>query len=429
MIETRKIISSERVNLFEPNVYIELLAQISGKPAVGGIETAIRAAFNANEATMSKIVLERDGTAFYENIQESGCKIFVANKDWQEVLRENEKIPFNLKQGELMRIFIMPAEKNISLLIMAHHLVGDGKSITYFVEDIMKALAGEELQYKPLRLVTKDYFGKESRLPLLLRLYPNGFNKKWRKNGRNFNWEDYYKIHETYWKNRNSQVIYENLSYSEIDKIKSNAREIGITVNSYITTAFLMTDTKNSVVGFAVNARTDSNRSMSNQTTGIKIEQKYLHDLSFAENAKLVHKKIYQKLSKPAKKNFVLQFMPLLNPSLIDSVLLNKYGLYQNIISEKLTRIMGYSNDTLRHIGITNLTKLDIAADYGEYRIENILFIPPVVSYAKRIMGICTTESGMTISYHLMSDMNEKVECEFFGRAIQNIRERNKDIV
>lgn len=35
-------------------------------------------------------------------------------------------------------------------MIMAHHLVGDGKSIIYFVKDIMNALADITLTYKPL---------------------------------------------------------------------------------------------------------------------------------------------------------------------------------------------------------------------------------------------------------------------------------------
>ena len=51
-------IVSERPNLFEPNVYITVYVEFAGKVCPHKLSAAVKQAFEANEATMSKIVLE-----------------------------------------------------------------------------------------------------------------------------------------------------------------------------------------------------------------------------------------------------------------------------------------------------------------------------------------------------------------------------------
>jgi hypothetical protein len=421
----KNCISSERANLFEPNVYIQLFAQISGNPAADDLIQAVKTAFLNNEATMSKIVLTKDGTAFYEKMQDSGCNISISHKSWKEIIKENEKATFNIHQGELVRAFIIPSDENVSLLIMAHHLAGDGKSMVYFLEDVLKALAGEELEYKPLRLMGDQDFSQDSNIPFLFKMYANRFNRKWNKGSRVFYWEDYYTVHEFYWKNHCSQIVYETFSAEEMSAIKLCAKEMNVTINSYIITAFLKADINNNNIGIAVDARTDNNHSMSNQVTGINVKHKYSNKKSFEENAKTVHQKVYKKLQKPAMKFFVLRFIPLFKPTLIDSVLLYIYKLYNNRTTMQLAKVMGYEGKEMRDLGITNLAKLDIDNKYGSYKIEKILFVAPAVSYGKRIISVSTLENEMTNVYRFMHTDNEAKEQEFFVKAIQNIRNPN----
>lgn len=112
-------IITERPNLFEPNIYINFYVELSGIYNAADLENAVKSAYSANEATMSKVVLRSDGVAYYEKITQSRCSVEITQDDWQEIIKVNEKIPFKLEQGELIRCFIIPAEEKISLLIMA----------------------------------------------------------------------------------------------------------------------------------------------------------------------------------------------------------------------------------------------------------------------------------------------------------------------
>lgn len=411
-------IYSERADLFDPNIYITFYVKVTGNPKTDALVRAVKEAFLANEATMSKVVLGEDGPARYERMEESGCRVSVTEKDWKTIVIENEKKEFRIDEGELLRVFVISSHQEKELLIIAHHLAGDGKSISYFLEDTMRALAGEKLEFKPLNLIKDDSFPENSKLPFFYRLYAKGFNRKWNKNGCNFNWDAYKEIHKTYWTYRSSNIIYRNFSPQEVDALRKKSKRAGVSVNSYIAAAFLGANPDNGCIGMPVDIRKDHNRSMSNQASGISVDYHYSPKLSFEENAKIVHKKVHRKLDRPVMRWFILRFLPLFEPSLLDSVLFAAYDLYQNRTSLKLAKILGYKGEKTRELGITNLGILDIPHIYGDYGLKDLLFIPPVVSYAKHIIGVVTMADGMRVSYHFMSDSDKEAEQQFFEKAM-----------
>ncbi len=419
----KNYILTERPNLFEPNDYINFLVEIEGSPSADELMSAVKAAFAANEATMSKVVLESEGSAFYEKLSESGCKVSVSGGDWREIVRENEKVPFAIERGEMVRVFVIQNSEEISLLIMSHHLAGDGKSMVCFIEDIMRALSGEKLEYKPMNLVTRESMPKQSKLPFAVRVYANSFNKKWNRAPKYFTWDDYYNVHGKYWSEHDSQIICEYFSEDETAKIKTRAKSAGVSVNSFIASAFLKENRNKGSLGIPVSVRLDSDRSMSNQTSGISVKYTYSDKKSFDKNSRALHKIIQKKLRSPVMKYFVLQFMSVISQSLTDAVLLYAHGLYNTKLVAKFAGVMGYVGSSKREVGITNLTTIDIPTQYAEYSIKNITFVPPAVSYARNIIGVSTVNGKMTITYHLMSNRNKRWHSDFFSRGIMNLRQ------
>lgn len=387
----------ERPNLFEPNVYISVCVEMSGKFSTNNLIAAIKSAYEANEATMSKIVLKQD-CCYYEKLSVTGCKIEIIKDDWLEVVKRKEKEVFSIDKGELVRTFIIPLKDKAQILIMAHHLVGDGKSVIYFVKDIMNALSGKPLTYKPLTLATKESLPRKG-LSLSAKFFSRYCKYKWKT--RTFSWQDYYDLHDSYWQNNTSDICYEILSAEKTQTIIEQSKQIGCSVNSFLVTEFLRKFQKRCEIGIPVSIRQNQNESMSNLVSGIKINHKYNDKKSFPENALRVHRKINQVLCK--KKFFVLLFLSEFPATLIDAVLLNKYKLYSNSLAQKTAEIMGYSETKVRDLGISNLGILDIPALYEFCKIENIIFVPPAVSYSHNVIGVSTINGRMTISYHGMA--------------------------
>lgn len=390
-----KEILTERTNLFEPNVYIAMCVELTGKICPHQLTAAIKEAYIANEATMSRIVLEQ-GTAYYEKLSVSGCKTMITDKNWIELVRENEKLPFEIDKGELVRTFIIPADTDTQIMIMAHHLAGDGKSIIYLIKDIMNALAQNPLTYKPLTLLNRNSF-EHTRLSVSAKLFVHYCKRKWKKGY--FTWQDYYNLHNKYWETTCSDIQYETLSVSETEQIIERARQIGCSVNSYLVTMFLQKHQKKCEVGIPVSIRESNNEAMSNLTSGIRIYHLFNTKKTFAENAIQVDAKIKRELQK--KRVSVLKLLAELPMTLIDAVLLSTHDCYSDPFAKQTAKIMGYVGK-IRDLGITNLTVIDIPVLYGDYKIKNIIFVPPAVSYSQNIIGISTVNGKMTFSFHNM---------------------------
>lgn len=287
----KKYIRTERPNLFEPNVYISMVVKFSGTVTKNALHQAIKATYSANEATMSQIVLEENGDAYYIKREKSGCMVFFDNRNWGEIIREQEKTPFSLNTGELVRAFIISEEKEVTLLVMAHHLAGDGKSILILVRDIADSLSGKPLTYKPMQIIDKPYLSMKAKLPLSVILAVKNANRKWRRTGKVFTWDDYYDLHNEYWKNHSSDIEIKSYSANEL---KSRCKN-GITLNSYLITELLRESPEIRKIGVPISIRENS-RGMSNLTSGIEIKYRYKQDRSFEENLIRVHKKLYSKL-------------------------------------------------------------------------------------------------------------------------------------
>ena len=394
----KNAISSERPNLFEPNVYISMVVTLSGMITKEELAAAVEKAYAHNEATMSNIVLEKNGEAYYETRNTSGCKVFFDQRNWQEILKESEKKPFALKEGELVRTYITTGTQETILFLLAHHLVGDGKSILVLIQDIVDALEGKALEYKPMVLMDRNYLTQRAKLPLVVRWFVHKINRDWKRNEEVFTWEDYYSIHNRYWASHSSEIITKTYSAKEW---KDTAVRSGVTLNSYLTAKLLQEYPESKVIGIPVSIR-EENHAMSNQTSGTAIRHQYAPERPLKENAEQIQKKLRKKIATPDRKFFVLLFLTQLIPTLIDSVLLYTHGCCKNIVSQKMADMMGYTGKNGRDLGITNLMKMEIAGEFERFRITDILFIPPKISYAKQVVGVATFEDKLNIIYHHM---------------------------
>ncbi len=394
----KKYIRSERANLFEPNVYIGLIVKLSGDIESKEIEQAVYAAYQANEATMCKVVLEDNGCAYYEKMERSGCKFYADVHPWKELLCQSEKSPFALKEGELVRIFLTKESNQLVLLIHAHHLVGDGQSVLILLKDIVSRLNSEPITYKPMLSIDRNFLEKRAGLPIVAKLFINRINQKWKKNKKCFNWDDYDAIHEKYWRKYVSEIEWKTYHMKEL-RVRCPK---SITMNSFMITELLRECPECEVVGIPVSIREDVG--MSNQTSGIAIKCQYKFQKTLEANADRIHKTIYRKLKNKHKKYFILLFMERLCPSLIDAVLLQSHGCFQHKLTERLAKIMGYMGDGGRDLGITNLNKIDIPNRCDKLIVEDILFIPPKVSYTKNVIGISTYNHRLTVCYHKMEN-------------------------
>lgn len=393
-------IETERGDLFDVNMMIAISVTIVGGASREQLELAFKNAVDSHEILNTRVTIDNSGEAYYETGDGMGNGLYYTDKNISELIREQEKIRFRIEQGEFIRLFVSKdwGEK-LQLHFLMHHLGGDGKSLCYFIESFLRSLSGEKLSNNKMALLNRDSLPGDSRLPFLVKKYAGKYNRKWKKEKQVFDFVDMDHAYTEFWNRHQTEIEFYQVEEDDLLKLLKDCHNHDIGFTSYFIAKEIEACVSTQDIGLAVDGRTDGNRFMGNQATGISVRYQYNHSKSVLENAIKIDCKMKKKLSSNRLKYFILRFMAEFEPSLIDAVSLEFAGVFHGKTSQRLARLLGYGKKT-RDLSITNLTVLDIPVDYGDYHLESMWFIPPVVSYAKDVIGIVTVNNRMYVARH-----------------------------
>lgn len=73
---------------------------------------------------------------------------------WQRETEQELLTPFDSTEAPLLRAVLMKKENRSAILLVVHHSIADGMSISFLMRDLFESLAGKEL--KPLKLIRQE---------------------------------------------------------------------------------------------------------------------------------------------------------------------------------------------------------------------------------------------------------------------------------
>lgn len=386
----------ERYFLFEPNVYMNIIFTVDGGATPEQLMEAVRKAYTQNQTTMSKAVLDEKGDLYLEEMEETGCHVYIDSRDWREIRYEQERIPFRINEGEFLRAFIIPKGESSEIYLMSHHMMCDGAGLFFVLEDIMNNLAGNEVEYKPTVVLKKEKVRRKGDLVFKQRFLLGLINKKWNKEKRIFTWDDYYKIHETYWKNRKSSVDFTVIEGEELEALMKECKDLKVTVNSYLVARALKDYPQYRNLGMPISLR-NGERSVSNLVASLSVLFDYDRSKSFQENAVALDQIVRPMLKSERTRYHTPQFLAIMEPTLMDASLMYQYMGFENEMAKTMAKLVGYFGERYTDLGLTNMKIVDIPTEYGDYKISSIIGCPPSISSADKVLGVFTFNGKMTI--------------------------------
>lgn len=415
-------INKERMWVFSPVYGVVMKVDIKGDMNEHQLKDAIINAVNHYEVLQQKIVIDPDGSAYFDTTEDRILVLEKMNKSWKEIITEQEKVPFAFHKGELIRFFYDITDNGATVLIIGHHLAGDGISFMYLIQDIMFSLEGIEVKDKSIHLYNMENLPRESKLRPPISWLLKSMNRKWKKTGKIFDFNDFSDMFESYWNNHDTMIGTYYFEQDDYNRLLTYSKENQITVNSIITTALIRSAEETCDVGMAASVREKDNTSMGNYATGISVKYQYNNKCDFITNAKKVQQLIYQKLNDPKKKYFLLQFMGNMEPTLIDAIYFEALSDYSNKTSKLFSNMFGY-NGNPKGLSITNLTKAPIKTQYNSYEITDCIFVPPLILNAKRLIGVVSLRNKMILSLHIQKDMEAERNCKIFTQAMDYLKD------
>lgn len=388
----------ERTFLFDPNVYMSVLMTLEGDVKTEELCEAVKKAYTKNAMMMSKAVLDEKGTFYMEEMDETGCKVFVDNRDWQEILHENECKPFRINEGELVRTFIIPKGKQTDIFFMIHHITCDGNGIFIFAEDVLNILQGKEVKYRTSNVMTKKDAIKKGNLSFLEKLGLKKLSEKWCEEEKAvFGWDTYYKIHETFWKEHKTELSLTEVDNDELNEIKETCKKHGATVNSYMVTKFMKDYQGRHKLGIPTSIR-ENDRSISCMVSSVIAYAEYDHDASFEKNLVKINKVLKKELNNARTVYYIPQFVALSDGTLIDASFVQQFLGYESGRADRMRQILGLYGKDRTTLGITNLGVLSIPRKYDGFVIKKIIPVAPNVATSEKVITVSTFKGKMLIA-------------------------------
>lgn len=106
---------------------------IEGAVSLALLESAIKQTAAANEIPCSTIGLDPDGNTYYRPSKKPLYTLHLSEEPWETSAARQQSIPSNLEEGSLLDCFVVKMEPDVQLLLVAHHLAGDGLSMALLV--------------------------------------------------------------------------------------------------------------------------------------------------------------------------------------------------------------------------------------------------------------------------------------------------------
>ncbi len=427
-----KRINIDRSFLFTPSIYIMLRVKISGCKKYSNLEEAIRYSIKKFEAFQYRILQKEDGECYYvknDKAREVNINRKEQYQSTQEFVNEQERIEFDLENGEFVRFVICRQGKDVFLDMVQHHVIGDGMSCLILLQEIMNNLSELEKGNRiflskrkiiPLNFYTEKTLLQYTELSEQQKNLIDALNRKWREsNNKIFYFKDLHEFFYEYWQVNKTKVISLVFMEEQVTGFVEICKQHNVTVNNAIITLLYKIIKEKCRLSIQVNLRMEEKESIGNYVSGIIAESFYNEKLCFWDNVKNIQKVNSSMLSK--RKNILskLLFQGCMDNSFIDAINFQTAGKWKSEVVDEYNSLIGRNRNS-EFIITSNLGRKKIQEDYGNVKLEEVAFLSPIALGFDANIGIITVNGKMTISiqYHEKANRNHGLDYKNISNAL-----------
>jgi NRPS condensation-like uncharacterized protein len=400
---------NERWHLGSPNINVCFRIIIEGTFNANDFEKAMNNVCKRHPLLNYTIETDnKNNTWFVPDTGSVGIEFYNSSEmtNWQDWYKKIDDVPFNFRHGPLVKICIIFEKNQTEIIVLGHHVIGDGIAYLNLSKDILLALdnkIGMDPQIPPMKSKLK----KKTDLGFLTRLYAQKINKEWRKNRIIFSESDYRTFFEQYREKYIPRMYSELIEGTDLDKIIQECKNHGLTVNEIITAAFAVAmvelsghyTNKEIRLGVAANIRgelvEEPYNCMGNYVFGIVANINQISEKTFITNAQDTAAILRNQLKVPKNRYLAINFFNKIDKDLLEAAMFAVYGNYQIPVALKLGEIIGERSKN-KGIGISNLGKHEFTK-FTNLKVLDVQFIGPAFPANLLSVGIITVNNKLNI--------------------------------
>ena len=432
-MENRKM-GYERIYFRNPNINVFIAVRITRIFTENDFTKALDLAAKRHPMVNCSIELDDMGNAWYLPDRSKISLEYHGNSNteaWLEWYEKKDAIPFDFEHGPLVKTGVFCYGNNMDIAVLGHHIIGDAYGYINLLRDILYALDGR-LDTSTLLPPEQTVLKIKTGLGMLSRYCTKGFNQLWKKNAKIFSNEDYFSFFHAYRQNNPAGLYLNRIEGNDVTKLLAACKSNCITVNEALSTALIAAfqsvvkryEGKRIKFGCAANIRYDLESPqpdcMGNFVTGIMVTACYDTCKSFLENAKFIGSNLRKKLKDVKSRYKVIDFLNLVDNTIIDSIFFATYGSYSNPLSKILSKVLEErTND--KCIGITNIGKLK-THQYNSFAVSDMWTICPLDPKCQLGVAVMTIEKKMLFCLrYSKADISDEMAEKVYQEALMFI--------
>lgn len=381
-------IVTERAHLMCPNMHFGIKARIAASYDKEKVQTALEALTSAHPFLKSNIAQEPETGKLYYCWREY-LQIPVYEKEdvsrWPVDYTEITKYGWDAFHECLLKLVIYPDKESFEVLFIAHHLLGDGRSILNLVCEFADCYAsGKCPAFAEENLISSiNDLPEGSQLSAISKLIVGYANRKWKREGHSVSRDDFQHFEKKFLADNPVSYTEETWDAAKVEALLTKCREHGVSLNDYLVAEMMCRENTNRVVA-AVDIRKHLSRyhpgALGNYASATAIELSKVSDDIWAV-ARLVSDIIRRNIRDPQRLMMILACYLYMEPDLIDAAAISVLGAFPSKAGRFVgSLILGYQKCC--GYSVTNLGNVD-----HPYILE-AMFIPPASPANAKTTGV-----------------------------------------
>ncbi len=356
-------------------------------------------------------VEDKNGQVYYTNKNSPQPVVKIYSEDTGQLI-EKESVRFMAIDKEWMiKIFVKKYKDYFSLVLIAHHMVGDARSILLLLDDLLILYGGGSVHEveEPAIISTADQLPGDSGLSPRQKYYVDYLNKKWEKEKQVFDKDEFRKIYENYYASHRVRHASYTLKEEEAERVLNLCRQHKVTLTSSIIVALFKAAhkvlpkciDKYIQVNLPVSIRHELDflprQCVGNYCTGIDFKYVKKEEGDFWEETVELHKKMTDKLNRNTEKYLVLNMLMGVEGTLLDALPFTVCGEFDSLVARQTADLFGF-HDYQVIFDVSNIGAAAINKVKGLHELIDIEYIPPLELPDRITLGVIGFEHKINLS-------------------------------
>ncbi len=382
---------AERIHYHTLATTITFHAKVSGKYNHMAMLSAVEYLPEIHPMLNINVVEKDDGSIYYVHNTKHCPTIKLYSEDTNELIRSECKRSFLLSEECLLRLFINECGDHFSVVVVAHHMLGDARSILILLSDLLTLYGGGSVEAvnEPFLLSEAAELSEAAKLTTKQKFYVDYINAKWNKEKRLFSETEFNEVHTKFYKSRDVRFINFGFGKADTERIHSQCMKHKVRMTSLLSACLLrsVNETLSDYFGndiqvnipVSLKQEFDSipQRCIGNYCSIIGIKDTYKEVKDFWEATELFNTKMMNKLNDSTEKYLALNMMLAIDGTLQDAIKFSVFGDFNSLIAKQTAELLNFGRENY-NFDISNVGKTSINKNVGESELIDILYIPPI---------------------------------------------------